>query len=248
MKIVQHNNIKKMKRTSLFVMILVAVGMIVTSCGNGISTNVGLKSDVDSAYYAIGVNYGSGLREGLKTLPGAEGQESYDALIAGFAAALKDEVSKLKMTPENAQMFIQTYVESASRREAEKTKAEGEAFLAANKTKPGVITTESGFQYKVIKEGTGKKPTENDRVIVHYTGRLIDGTEFESSLTNGEPATFGLMQVIRGWSLGLQIMPVGSKYIFWFPSELAYGEQQVSQLIKANSVLEFELELLGIEE
>ena len=228
-------------------MVFVAIGMIVTSCGKGVNTNVSLKSDVDSAFYAIGVNYGSGLREGLKTLPGSNGNVNHDAVIAGFAAAMKEDAS-LKMTQENAQMFIQTYVTATEMKEATATKAAGEAFLAANKTKEGVITTQSGLQYKVITEGTGKRPKPEDRVIFHYTGKLIDGTVFESSLTNGEPITYGVMQLIKGWSEGLQIMPVGSKYIFWIPSELAYGEQQAGELIKPNSALEFEVELLGIEE
>ena len=226
-------------------MVMVAIGMIVTSCGKGVNTNVNLKTDVDSALYAIGVMNGASFREGVKTLPGVGDDVNYDALLAGFAAAMKDEAS-VKMAPEFAQMFIQTFVTEAEMRDAEKGRAEGEAFLAENKTKAGVITTESGLQYKVITEGTGRKPTMEDRVIVHYTGRLLDGTEFESSL-GGEPAIFGLMQVIRGWTEGLQIMPVGSKYMFWIPSDLAYGAQQASQLIKANSTLVFELELLGIE-
>jgi len=209
-----------------------------------------MKTDVDSAYYAIGVANGAQYREGLKTLPGFAGHENYDALLAGFAAALKDEVSKLKMTPENAQTFLQTYFETASVREAEKTKAEGVAFLASNKTKQGVITTESGLQYKVITEGTGKKPTSEDNAIVHYTGKLLDGTVFDSSVQRGEPVTFPLSpgSLIQGMTEAILIMPVGSKYTIWIPSELAYGEQQASQLIKANSVLEFEVELLGIQE
>ena len=226
-------------------MIMVATGMIVTSCGKGVNTNVGLKSGVDSAFYAVGVNYGSGLREGLKQLPGSDGIVNYDAVIAGFAAAMKDDPT-LKMTPDDAQQYIQTYVTESEMREAEKGRVEGEAFLAANKTKAGVITTESGLQYKVITEGTGRRPTPEDRVIVHYTGRLLDGTEFDSTIGK-DPVTMGVMQFISGWTEGLQIMPVGSKYMFWIPSDLAYGPQQVSELIKANSTLEFELELLGIE-
>ena len=234
-----------MKKTGLFVMIMVAIGMIVTSCGKGVNTNVSLKSDVDSAFYAIGVNYGSGLREGLKQLPGSDGDVNYDAVIAGFAAGMKDDAT-LKMTPENAQMYIQTYVTEAEMRDAEKGRVEGEAFLAANKTKEGVITTESGLQYKVLVEGTGRRPTLEDRIIVHYTGKLVDGTIFESTV-GGEPLTMLLGQFVPGWGQGLQIMPVGSKYMLWIPSDLAYGPQQVSQLIKANSTLEFEVELLGIE-
>jgi len=241
-----------MRKINVFVMVMVAVGMIVTSCGKGYNSNVSLKSDVDSVYYAVGVSWGAGLREQMKTLPGVEGKENYDAIIAGFATAMNDEVSKLKITPEEAQAYIQTYIMGAQAKDAEKGKAEGEAFLAANKTKEGVITTELGLQYKVLTEGTGRRPTEEDKVIVHYVGKFLDGSEFDSS--KEEPVTFPITGVIRGWTLGLQIMPVGSKYILWIPSDLAYGEQGIQDpqtggwFIRPNSVLEFEVELLGIEE
>ena len=228
-------------------MIIVAIGMIVTSCGKGYNTNVNLKSNVDSAFYAVGVSYGSGLREQLKTLPGVEGKENYDAIITGFATAMNDQVSQLKMTPEEAQEYIQTYVMEAQTKEFEAVKAEGEAFLATNKSKAGVITTESGLQYTVITEGAGAKPTTQNIVIVHYIGKFLDGTVFESSVERGEPVEFPLMNVIRGWTEALQLMPVGSKYQVWIPYELAYGEQG-NQGIKPYSTLEFEIELLGIKE
>ena len=239
-----------MKRISVFSVIFVAIGMIVTSCGKGVSTNVSLKKDVDSAFYAIGVNYGAGLKEGLKTLPGTDGIVNIDAVIAGFVAGMKDDPS-LKMNAEEAQAFIQSFVETASIRDAEKTKADGEAFLASNKTKQGVITTESGLQYKVITEGTGKKPTSENNAIVHYTGKLLDGTVFDSSVQRGEPVPFPLTPgaLIQGMTEAILIMPVGSKYTIWIPSELAYGEYGNPQGgIKPNSVLEFEVELLGIAE
>jgi FKBP-type peptidyl-prolyl cis-trans isomerase FkpA/FKBP-type peptidyl-prolyl cis-trans isomerase FklB len=237
-----------MKKINVFVIIIVAIGMVATSCGQGYKKNVSLKTDVDSMFYAIGVANGAQWREGIKTIPGTDGKENHDALIAGLAAALKDDVSLLKMTPENAQMFLQTYFETASIKEAQKTKTEGEAFLASNKTKQGVITTLSGLQYKVITEGAGRRPTPEDVVIVHYIGKLIDDTVFESSVERGEPATFPLSGLIQGWIEGIQIMPVGSKYIFWIPSELAYGEYGSPPAIKPNSTLMFELELLGIKE
>ena len=227
-------------------MVIVAIGMIVTSCGKGVSTNVSLKSDVDSAFYAVGVSWGTGMREQLKSLPGTDGKINDDAFLAGLAAAFRDEAT-IKITYDNAQIFLQTYVEETSMREAETTRAEGEAFLASNKTKEGVITTQSGLQYKVLTEGSGRKPTTEDRVIVHYTGKILDGSVFDSTMERGEPVIFPVTGVIPGWIEGLQIMPVGSKYMFWIPSDLAYGPQQVSELIKANSMLEFEVELLGIE-
>ena len=228
-------------------MIIAAIGILVTSCGKSNNTNVKLTSDVDSALYAWGVANGSGLRDGLKTLPGAEDKETFDALIAGFATALNGKTSELKMTPEEAQVYFQAYVTEAQAKQFETTKAEGEAFLASNRSGAGVITTESGLQYKVISEGAGKKPSEANVVTVHYTGKFLDGIVFDSSVERGEPVEFPVTGVIRGWTEVLQLMPVGSKYQVWIPSDLAYGEQG-NQMIKPNSVLEFEIELLGINE
>lgn len=214
--------------------------MFFTSCGP--KTNVSLKSDVDSVSYAIGVSTGLGYKENLKTLPGAEA--NVDALIAGFVQAIKGDSTKMNM--EEAREYMQKYFVEASAKEANKTKEEGEKFLADNKTKSGVITTESGLQYQVITEGTGAKPTAEDHVKVHYTGTLLDGTKFDSSIDRGEPAEFPVSQVIKGWTEGLQLMPVGSKYIFWIPSDLAYGDRGAGQMIKPNSTLKFEVELLEI--
>ena len=151
------------------------------------------------------------------------------------------------MTPQAAQAYIQTYFTEASARDANKTKEEGEKFLAENKAKKDVITTESGLQYQVVTEGTGAKPTAEDVVKVHYTGTLLDGTKFDSSLDHGgEPAQFPVGGVIKGWTEVLQLMPVGSKYIVWIPSELAYGPQGAGRDIKPNSTLKFEIELLDI--
>lgn len=218
----------------------VVLGLAATSCDS--RRNVSLKSDVDSVSYAIGVSTGAGYKENLKTFPG--GEANVDALIAGFAEAIKGDSTKI--TPEKAREYMQTYFVQASARDAKKNKEEGEKFLNENKTKSGVITTESGLQYQVVTEGTGPKPTDKDRVKVHYTGTLLDGTKFDSSVDRGEPAEFGVTQVIKGWTEGLQLMPVGSKYIFWIPSELAYGERAAGPEIKPNSVLKFEVELLEI--
>lgn len=229
-----------MKKVSVLVAAAVVSGMFFTSCGP--KTNVSLKSDVDSVSYAIGVSTGLGYKENLKTLPGAEA--NVDALIAGFVQAIKGDSTKMNM--EEAREYMQNYFVEASAKEANKTKEEGEKFLADNKTKSGVITTESGLQYQVITEGTGAKPTAEDHVKVHYTGTLLDGTKFDSSIDRGEPAEFPVSQVIKGWTEGLQLMPVGSKYIFWIPSDLAYGDRGAGQMIKPNSTLKFEVELLEI--
>ena len=232
-----------MKKISVLVAtVIVAMSASFTSCDSHKSAS--LKTAVDSASYAIGINTGANYRTNLKTLPG--GEANIDDLIAGFIQAIKGDSAAMKMTPETAQQYLQTYFVEASAKEAAQNKEAGEKFLAENKTKEGVITTESGLQYKVEKEGTGEKPTAADRVKVHYTGTLLDGPKFDSSVDRGEPAEFGVSQVIRGWTEGLQIMPAGSKYIFWIPSDLAYGERGAGQDIKPNSVLKFEVELLEV--
>ncbi|MDR0845791.1 MAG: FKBP-type peptidyl-prolyl cis-trans isomerase [Tannerella sp.] len=233
-----------MKKISVLVMVAgVAMGMMATSCSQTGGSNVKLSNGLDSACYSIGANYGYGLGQQASQIPG--GVLNKDALIAGFIAGMKDSAS-LKMTMEEMQSFPNTYFMKIQAQEGEVTKAEGDAFLASNKGKAGVITTESGLQYKVITEGTGAKPIATDQVKVHYTLKLLDGTVLESSVDRGEPATFGVTQVIPGWTEALQIMPVGSKYILWIPSELAYGAQGAGQNIKPNSTLEFEVELLEI--
>ncbi|MDR3194773.1 MAG: FKBP-type peptidyl-prolyl cis-trans isomerase [Tannerella sp.] len=233
-----------MKKMSVMATVLVAVtGMTVTSC-NQVGSNVSLSSTVDSVSYAIGINYGTGLGANLKTLPG--GQANVDALIAGFVTAIKGDSSSLKIKAENAQSVIQGYLAAEQAKEGEAAKAEGDAFLAANKSKEGVITTESGLQYKVLAEGSGQRPLAENQVKVHYTGKLLDGTVFDSSVERGEPLTIGVTQVIPGWTEALKIMPVGSKYQVWIPSDLGYGPQGAGQMIKPNSTLEFEVELLEI--
>jgi len=204
-----------------------------------------LNSAIDSACYSVGVNYGAGLRESMSTFPG--GEVNLDALTEGFMKAFKQDTAGLLMTPEIAQSFIQSYIMEVQNKESAAAKAAGEAYLNENKTKEGVITTESGLQYRVIQKGEGEeKPTTESQVKVHYTGRLLDGTIFDSSVQRGEPATFGVTQVIKGWTEVLQLMTPGSKYIVWIPSDLGYGEQGAGQMIKPNSVLEFEIELLEI--
>lgn len=227
----------------LLVTALVVVGIFASSCQSKKSVN--LKTSLDSASYAIGMLNGGGFRQNIQTLPGDP--INVDILLAAFEESLRDENAQTKMTPEEAQAFVQNYFQQEQMRESNKNKEEGEAFLEQNKTKSGVITTESGLQYQVVTEGTGPRPTDSDKVKVHYTGNLLDGTEFDSSITRGEPVVFGVTQVISGWTEGLKIMPVGSKYIFWIPAELAYGERGTPG-IPPNSTLKFEVELLEIVE
>jgi len=234
-----------MKKANLLVVTMALVaGIFASSCNS--KKSVKLNSGLDSASYAIGILNGNGFRQNIASLPG--GNVNIDLLIAGFEETLRDENAKTKMTMEDANAFVQEYFSRAQNEQAAKSKEEGDKFLEENKAKPGVITTDSGLQYQVITEGTGERPKATDRVKVHYTGTLLDGTVFDSSIERGEPATFGVGQVIKGWTEGLQIMPVGSKYIFWIPSDMAYGERGAGQDIGPNSTLKFEVELLEIVE
>lgn len=248
-KQIRHNI--KMKKISLYA-ITIATIITITACGSTKKAmteektpSFVLNAAVDSACYAIGINYGTGLRESMSTFPG--GNANLEALAEGFMTAFKQDTAGMLINSSDAQAYIQTYIMGVQAKEAEAAKAAGETFLAENKTKEGVITTGSGLQYKIIQNGQGEeKPTPESQVKVHYTGRLLDGTVFDSSVQRGEPATFGVAQVIKGWTEVLQLMTPGSKYIAWIPSELGYGAQGAGQMIKPNSVLEFEIELLEI--
>lgn len=202
------------------------------------------KTEKDKVSYAIGKQVADNLtRQSLDVDP--------DVLMKG----LKDELAgKSLMTDAEAHTTMsQLFAELRAKQEekmkeaGEANKKEGEAFLAANKSKEGVVTTPSGLQYKVIKQGTGPKPTTSDTVVCNYRGTLINGKEFDSSYKRGEPATFPVGGVIKGWTEALQLMPVGSKYELYIPSELAYGERGAGPDIGPNTTLIFEVELLSIQ-
>jgi FKBP-type peptidyl-prolyl cis-trans isomerase FklB len=171
---------------------------------------------------------------------------------------LKDSTTsgaKTRLTEKEAKDVLTEVQNEARKRQTEeaqkaavKNKTEGEAFLAANKDKEGVVTLPSGLQYKILTTGTGPKPTASDSVKCNYRGTLINGTEFDSSYKKGQPVTFGVGQVIKGWTEGLQLMPVGSKWQLFIPSSLAYGERGAGAEIGPNSTLIFEVELISIEE
>ena len=173
---------------------------------------------------------------------------SKDDFIAGFIESVR---GKAVFTMNDARNFIQTHAETIKAKTLEKkyadNKAAGEKFLAENKTKEGVVTTESGLQYKIIKAGKGEIPTNTSTVKVNYKGTLIDGTEFDSSYKRNEPASFRADQVIKGWTEALTMMPVGSKWELYIPQELAYGARETGGQIKPFSTLIFEVELLEIE-
>ena len=200
---------------------------------------------MDKVSYALGLGIGQQLAQ----------MGANDLNVDDFAQSIKDVLngSELKVSHREAQQIVQDYFakkEAAMNAErAEKGKAakeEGEKYLAENAKKEGVITTASGLQYQVLKEGNGKKPSAKDSVKCHYEGFLIDGTVFDSSVQRGEPAVFGLQQVIAGWTEGLQLLSEGGKYRFFIPYRLAYGEGGAGAMIPPFATLIFDVELIEV--
>ncbi len=194
--------------------------------------------------YGIGFNIGQRMK--ADSVP-------IDAVPFGSGVADAISGTKPRMTEEEIATEMQAFQEKAAAEHEVAQKALGEAnvkaaaaYLAENKAKPGVVTTASGLQYEIITEGTGPKPAASDTVEVHYRGTLVDGTEFDSSYSRGEPVTFGVGQVIPGWTEALQLMPKGSKWKLAIPAELAYGAAGAGQVIGPNSALVFEVELISI--
>ncbi|HKL31411.1 MAG TPA: FKBP-type peptidyl-prolyl cis-trans isomerase [Tangfeifania sp.] len=212
---------------------------------NGGVSDVKLETPADSAGYAIGILVGNNNKEQVSNAPGGA-DISIDAMVAGFAKAARGEETDL--TPEEADRIVREFFTSAGEREGQLNLEAGNAFLQQNKERPEVKVTESGMQYEVLQEGDGPVPEEDDRVRVHYHGTLIDGTVFDSSVERGEPAVFGVTQVIPGWTEALQMMPAGSKWKIYLPSDLAYGERGAGGDIGPNETLIFEVELLEIVE
>lgn len=203
-----------------------------------------LTNDVDSMSYALGMNVGADFLKNLQNIPG--GKTNVDLLIKGFSQSMKGDSTLL--TSQVAGDFFRTYIMKAQQKDIDAKKADGEKFLAENKTAEGVMVTPSGLQYKVIKAAEGPKPTEKDTVKVHYTGTLLDGKVFDSSVERGEPIEFPLNQVIPGWTEGVQLMSVGSKYRFYIPYNLGYGEQGTQGgPIPGYATLIFDVELLGFK-
>ncbi|WP_199136717.1 FKBP-type peptidyl-prolyl cis-trans isomerase [Pedobacter sp. ASV12] len=197
------------------------------------------KTNTDSASYALGLNVANNFKSG--------GVSSLNYEL--FSKGLKDVFASANpsLTQEQCQQAVVRFFEEAGKEKYGANINEGKAFFANNKAKSGVHTTASGLQYEVITQGTGNKPKATDRVTVHYKGTLLNGTQFDSSYDRGEPATFGLNQVISGWTEGLQLMPEGSKFRFFIPQNLAYGSRATGG-IPPFSALIFEVELIKIEQ
>ncbi len=204
-----------------------------------------LKDEKDKVSYSIGLDIGTTFKK-----------QKMDINLDTLNAGLRDAISGNKplLTDEQVKETMTAYSKSMMEKQAAVAKetaakngAEGEKFLAENKSKEGVKTTPSGLQYKVIKDGDGPMPKETDTVVTHYRGTLLNGTEFDSSIKRNEPATFPVNRVIKGWTEALQMMKVGSKYQLFIPASLAYGERGAGQDIGPNETLIFDVELLEIK-
>jgi FKBP-type peptidyl-prolyl cis-trans isomerase len=224
---------------------LIAVALLTAfGAGSAIGADASLKTEKDKVSYMVGADVGRGLTQIKSELD-----------LKVVIQALQDEFNggKTLMTQEEGQQIRQEFMQKLQAKRvaeekvaADKNKSEGTAFLTKNKAKSGVKTTASGLQYEVVKQGTGPKPKETDTVKVDYTGTKIDGTKFDSSVDRGQPATFPLNGVIKGWTEGLQLMPVGSEYKLVIPADLAYGEN-APPTIGPNATLIFDVKLISIE-
>lgn len=193
---------------------------------------------MDKVSYALGIGIGRQLAQMGAT----------DINTDDFGQAIKDAISgRLQLDEQEAQMIVQDFFQRKSEEQAKNAKAEGENFLAENGKKEGVVVLSSGLQYQVLREGNGNKPSATDQVECHYEGTLINGQVFDSSYKRGQTATFGLNQVIKGWTEGLQLMQEGAKYRFFIPYHLAYGAQGAGQNIPPYATLIFDVELVKVK-
>ncbi len=236
------------------ILAVAVVGLSIVSCGNSeFKTKKSLKTELDSVSYAAGIDMANKVKRGFEEV-------DQDLFVQGFKNGM--DSTNLLVESKDINIIIRTYFQKKQQEKMKQQQAEqakkaeakfgdnkkaGEEFLAANKTKDGVITTDSGLQYKVLKEGNGTAPTGNQKVKVLYEGKLIDGeTVFDKNLNREQPSEFGITQVIKGWTEGLKLMKPGAKYQFFIPQELAYGPQQRGKDIKPFSALVFEVELLEV--
>ncbi len=240
-------------RKTIKLSLIAASVLALTACNQEAKkeqADVKLDTVAQQQAYGIGASVGNFLNKDLADKKEIGIELDQALLMRGFEDALagnaKIDEEKIREVLTALDESVRTKQEEKAKVESEKSKAEGEKYLADNAKKEGVMVTESGLQYEVMSEGEGAKPVATDVVKVHYKGTLLDGTEFDSSYSRNEPTTFPLNRVIPGWTEGLQLMPVGSKYKFTSPSDLAYGDRDLGK-IPANSTLIFEVELLEIQ-
>jgi FKBP-type peptidyl-prolyl cis-trans isomerase FklB len=229
-------------KTILFSTALIGLTIAgLTSCTANANHNSNfetMETQTDSLSYALGILFATNLQ--------SQGITNYEAdgIAQGFADVAAGNAT---MTADEANEIVRGIMEAKEAVAGEENAAKGIAFLAENASAEGVVTTESGLQYRVDRAGDGASPTVDQKVTVNYHGTLIDGTVFDSSYDRGQPASFGLSQVIAGWTEGLQTMKVGGQTTFFIPSELAYGPRQTGEVIGANSTLIFKVELISID-
>lgn len=223
-----------MKKINLLILGIV---LFCSSCSNK-DTYKTPETEMEKVSYSLGVNMASSVK--------SQGLDSID--INSVSKAFTDvfEGNELDISEEESMTILQEFFGKLQAEKSAKANEEGAAFLAENGAKEGVTTTESGLQYEIIVSGNGEKPTTSDQVTVHYHGMLTDGTVFDSSVDRGQPATFGVTQVIKGWTEALQLMSVGDKWKLTIPSNLAYGDQGAGGIIGPGATLIFEVELLKI--
>jgi FKBP-type peptidyl-prolyl cis-trans isomerase FklB len=239
-----------MKKQLITVVCMLAAGIILGGCAHAqqassVSQPSDLKTDKDKSSYAIGMSIGEGMHKD-------DADVDLSILLRGMQDGLAG--GKTLMTDEEARAAITAFKKEAQKKQeakmaqsGEANKKEGDAFLAANKTKEGVVTLPSGLQYKILTAGTGPKPTAADSVSCNYRGTLINGKEFDASSKHGGPLTFPVGGVIKGWTEALQLMPVGSKWQLFIPSDLAYGQRGAGGDIGPGATLIFEVELVSIK-
>ncbi len=240
-------------RKTIKLSLIAASVLALTACNQEAKkeqADVKLDTVAQQQAYGIGASVGNFLNKDLADKKEIGIELDQALLMRGFEDALagnaKIDEEKIREVLTALDESVRTKQEEKAKVESEKSKVEGEKYLAENANKEGVMVTESGLQYEVLSQGEGAKPVATDVVKVHYKGTLLDGTEFDSSYSRNEPTTFPLNRVIPGWTEGLQLMTVGSKYKFTIPSDLAYGDRDLGK-IPANSTLIFEVELLEIQ-
>ena len=224
-----------MKKINLLIL---SIAVIFSSCSND-NTYKKPETEMEKVSYSLGVNMASSVK--------SQGLESIDANAVAKAFNDVFEGKDLDISEEESMSILQEFFGKIQAEKSAKANEAGKTYLAENAKKEGVTTTESGLQYEVIKSGTGAKPSQSDQVTVHYHGTLLDGTVFDSSVDRGEPASFGVTQVIKGWTEALQLMSIGDKWKLTIPSDLAYGDQGAGGMIGPGATLVFEVELLDIK-
>jgi len=225
--------------------IVALLSFSLVSCQTGVTSKEDLKTQKDKVSYSIGLDIGKNMKANSVDIDA-------DILLKGIKDGLEEKEGLL--TEEEIAQVMQDFQQdlmakqmAKQKEEGDKNLKEGETFLEANKKKEGVKVLPSGLQYKVLKSGNGPSPKETDKVKTHYKGTLINGTEFDNSISRGEPAVFPVNGVIKGWTEALQLMKVGDKWELYIPANLAYGEKGAGGAIPPNATLVFEVELLGIE-